>query len=233
LVVDDPGQAPTDAALLPLNWQTPAEAYPQEAIAALDPYRTDRAQLLDALKQRGILDERNPTDPDRMIYRSETGEVTIDAPRDILILDTRRTAGGYAPQGATFEAPVGGVSVEIAGAGATVWVSALDPHPISSSRRLLLTHLTDLQNSGIRYAEPGRQTLLDWGGLPYLVRAGRAEVRVRLASPARYDVWALAPDGRRLRRVDSVLNQGELEFTADVAGDPENGATMLYEIVAK
>jgi hypothetical protein len=64
-----------------------------------------------------------------------------------------------------------------------------------------------------------------------LVRAGRAEVAVALASPNRYQVWALAPGGRRLSTVPSTAVDGRLQFTADVAADPAGGARMLYEIV--
>src|SRR5207237_10649411 len=123
-------------------------------------------------------------------FHSETGEITLDGPRDQLVLDTPRTAGGYAPAGRTIETTTGGVAIAIEGSDATVWVSALDQSPIRQSRRLLVTHLTDLQNSGIQYAEAARQTLLDWGKLPYLVRAGKAEVSIRLDSPKQYRVWA-------------------------------------------
>jgi hypothetical protein len=91
--------------------------------------------------------------------------------------------------------------------------------------------LTDLQNSGIRYAEEARQTLLDWGGLPHLVRAGQASVSVRLHQPGEYEVWALSPGGKRLVRLVTEAKDGELRFTLDVAGDVEAGARMLYEIV--
>ena len=116
------------------------------------------------------------------------------------------------------------------GADATVWVSALDAEPIRTSRRLLVTHLTDLQNTEIRYREEARQTLLDWGKLPHLVRAGQAEVVVRLADAPKYRVWALAPSGRRLTGVPVSADAGNLRFVADVAGDTTAGARMLYEV---
>lgn len=50
--------------------------------------------------------------------------------------------------------------------GATVFVSSLDGNPIRTSKSLLVTHLTDLQNTGARYAEGARQTLLEWGLCP-------------------------------------------------------------------
>jgi hypothetical protein len=114
-----------------------------------------------------------------------------------------------------------------------VWVSALDDQSIRESRRLLVTHLTDLQNTGIRYAEAARQTLLGWGELPHLVRAGQAEVSIRLRVADAYEVWALSPGGRRLARVPGEANDGELRFTTDVAGDAGAGARMLYEVVAR
>lgn len=123
----------------------------------------------------------------------------------------------------------GPLSVDITGAPATVWVSALDAAPVTESRRLLLTHLTDVQNTGIRYAERARKTLLSWGKLPYLVRVGQAEVALALKEPGAYAVYALATSGRRLEKVDAKVVDGKLAFTASVANP--SGARMLYEIV--
>src|SRR5207248_8216744 len=126
---------------------TPASEYSSPGVETIDPYAVQDAALLTALRSRGILQPENPTDPVSKIFRSETGEVTIDGPNDRLILDTPRTAGGYARAGQKIDAPKGGVRIEIQGADATVWVSALDAEPIQQSQRLLVTHLTDLQNS--------------------------------------------------------------------------------------
>lgn len=215
--------------ILPLAWKTPASDYPANKTAQLDPYSVSDARMVELLRSRGVLSADNPTDPDRKLFRSETGEVTIDGPRDVLVLDTPRTAGGYAPAGQSIEAPKGGVTVTVKDSDATVWVSALDDQPIGQSRRLLVTHLTDLQNTDIRYAEVERKTLLDWGRLPHLVRAGKAEVTVQLPDAGKYRVWALTPSGKRLAEIPSRVSPGTLSFTADVAGDRENGARMLYE----
>ena len=159
--------------------------------------------------------------------------MTIDGPGDRLVLDTPRTAGGYAPAGQSVDASKGGVKISVGGSDATVWVSSLDQKPIRESRRLLVTHLTDLQNTGIQYAEPARQTLQDWGQLPYLVRAGTAVVNVRLKSPAKYRVWALGTGGKRLTEVPARVEGETLSFTADVAGAPAAGARMMYEVATK
>jgi hypothetical protein len=171
----------------------------------------------------------NPTDPARNVFQCETGEITIDAPGDRLTLDTPRTAGGFAPAGETIRTRQG-VQIAVQDTDATVWVSSLDERPIRDSGRLLVTHLTDLQNTEIRYAERARQTLLDWGRLPHLVRAGKAEVRVPLRQPAGYRVWALSTGGRRLAEIPTRSTAGELVFTADVAAQGDRGAVLCYEI---
>ena len=230
-VVPSAQAMPPHTWVLPLGWQSspPAASAPQ--LLPLDPYSVDDDRLWTAVREKIQLRPSNPTDPARKVYQSETGEITIDAPRDTLVLDTPRTAGGFAPAGQTLE--TGGLRVTLEGSDATVWVSALDDRPIGSSQRLLVTHLTDLQNTGIRYAEPARQTLLEWGQMPHLVRAGKAVIALRLNTLRHYRVRVLTPGGKRLAKVDAQVEGGMLRFTADVAGDPSAGARMLYEVVAE
>jgi len=225
----DPARLPYDV-LLPLGWKTPGSVFTGSKVAALQPYSVDDAQMVGLLRERGILTGTNPTDPGRKLLASETGQVTIDGPQDMLVLDTPRTAGGYAPAGRTIRARQGGVTVTTAEADATVWVSALDDQPISTSRRLLVTHLTDLQNTEITYREAARQVLLDWGRLPHLVRAGKAEVQIKLANAVKHRVFALATDGERVGEVAARVENGALCFTANVGADPAS-ARMLYEVV--
>jgi hypothetical protein len=232
-VVPSAQAMPAHTCALPLGWQSPPPAASAPQLLTLDPYAVDDGRLWTAVREKIQLGPSNPTDPGRKVYQSETGEITIDAPRDVLVLDTPRTAGGFAPAGQTLETSRGGVRVTLEGSDATVWVSALDAQPIRASRRLLVTHLTDLQNTGIRYAETARQTLLEWGQMPHLVRAGKAAIALRLQTPQAYRVWALAPSGKRLAKADAQVEGDTLRFTADVAGDPSAGARLLYEVVAE
>lgn len=232
-VVPSAEAMPPHTCVLPLGWQSlpPTANAPQ--LLPLDPYSVDDDRLWTAVREKIQLMPGNPTNPARKLYQSETGEITIDAPGDLLVLDTPRTAGGCARAGQTLETSRGGVRVTLEGSDATVWVSALDGQPIRSSRRLLVTHLTDLQNSGIQYAEAARQTLLDWGQMPHLVRAGKAAIALRLQTPQAYRVWVLAPSGKRLAEAPAQVEGDTLRFTADVAGDPSAGARLLYEVVAE
>jgi hypothetical protein len=182
--------------------------------------------ILDAFRQRGWLPPANRTDVNKNRIQSESGEVTIDAPESVLTVDTARTAGGFAPAGKRIETHA--ATIEVLDTCATVWVSSLDGEPIPRSKRLLITHLTDLQNSGTRYADRGRQLLTAWGQLPHLVRVGRAAVTLHLQRAEGAKVYSLAVDGKRTGEVPARAASGSLSIPLSVSADGK--ARMLYEI---
>jgi hypothetical protein len=203
-------------------------------VEGLNPYAVSADKLMELLRARKILGANNPTDPAKGIFQSETGEITINGVEDTMVLDTPKTAGGYADAGKRVATADGRVAIELIGSEATVWLSSLDDQPLTTSGRILVTHLTDLQNSNIRYGERARQTLLSWGDLPHLVKAGQATVRLTNGNAAKLKVWALSTGGRRVGEVKTSVAGNVLQFTADVAADPSgSGARMLYEVGEK
>ena len=155
------------------------------------------------------------------------GAVVIDRESGMFVLKTPRTCGGFTEQGIV---DAGDLIFDTGDAAATVWVSALDGASVRDASRLLLTHLTDVQNTGIRYAQQSRKTLLAWGGLPHLARNGKAEVRLAVKPAESFKVYALSTSGRRVAEVATHVVKGRLAFTAAVDGQPDS-ATLLYEIV--
>jgi hypothetical protein len=200
-----------------------ASQVPRDAVAVPLKSASNRTEVAALLQARGL----SGTD-DQMI-RSETGEISIDRTQGVLTIDTARTAGGYADPGQPIIAANAGVRIDGITTGATVFVTSLGQEAIRSAPRMLVTHLTDLQNTGASYGESARQTLQAWGGLPHLVRAGAATVSISLAEPAAYQVWALSTGGRRVERVPATIVGGALTFTVQVQGS--EGARMLYEVV--
>ncbi len=222
VVVDDPSQAPEGAIPLFANWNSRAE----EGLGA---FRPDSKKLVALMREKGIISPDNPTDPSRNIFQSETGEVLIDGTRGVLQFDTLKTAGGYADPGEQIVASRAGVRVSDMSIGATVFVTSLDSNPIRSSSRLLVTHLTDLQNTETHYAERARQTLLAWGKMPHLVRAGTAKVQIEGENAGQWKVYSLSTSGQRIGEVPAEVDGNTLTFTCDVKGP--DGARMLYEVV--
>ncbi|MCY2994710.1 MAG: hypothetical protein NTY19_43645 [Planctomycetota bacterium] len=90
------------------------------------------------------------------------------------------------------------------------------------------THLTDLQNTGTRYADRSRQQLLAWGQLPHLVRAGRATVTLRLQHAEGARVYSLAVSGKRTGELQANAVNGALSVPLSVSAAGQ--ARMLYEI---
>lgn len=113
------------------------------------------------------------------------GAVKIDPERGSFLIETPRTCGIFAENGA-HSAGALRISIRDAqqpGANATtIWASSLDSLPLAESRRILVTHLTDLQNTGERYADEAMTVLQNFGRLPYLVRAGGAEVELKIGN---------------------------------------------------
>ena len=166
-------------------------------------------------------------DPSTALPPAGDGAVALDKESGSFVLKTARTCGGFTEKGIV---DADALIFDVGETPATVWVSTLDSQPIARSSHLLLTHLTDVQNSGIRYAQQSRKTLLAWGGLPHLARNGKAEIRLAVKPAKEYKVYVLAASGRRLAEVPTRVVKGRLAFTAEVAICPETAA-LLYEIV--
>ncbi|NLX97831.1 MAG: hypothetical protein GXY83_16835, partial [Rhodopirellula sp.] len=187
---------------------------------------TNEKTILDTFGRSGWLPAANRTDLHKNCIQSENGEVTIDAPASTLTVDTACTAGGFAPAGKRIETRA--ATIDILDTYATVWVSSLDGEPITRSKRLLITHLTDLQNTGTRYGGPNRQLLLEWGRLPHLVRAGRAGLTLQLEHAERAKVHSLAVNGKRTGEVQTSVAEGVVFVPLSVSTNGK--ARLLYEI---
>jgi hypothetical protein len=184
------------------------------------------AAIVKTLKERGWLNPGNRTDLGGGRAQSASGQFTMDGPGDTMVLDTPCTAGCFAPAGKTVETAAARFAIR--DTDATAWVSSLDGLPIATSRRLLITHLTDLQNTGVKYADRARTTLLEWGGTPHLLRNGAATVTLKRGA-GKAAAWALSTGGKRLAALP-VRIAGDT-ITLDLAVKGDAGARMIYEVV--
>ncbi len=154
--------------------------------------------------------------------------IELDRDRGTFRIVTPKTAGGFVPSGSI---QAGAVAFDAGDVATTVWASSLDGKAITDSRRILVTHLTDVQADGNVYADKEKRTLLKWGSYPPIVRAGKACISLAVANPSALSVWALETTGKRLEKIPCAVKDGKLMFTAEVKGP--HGARMLYEIAAE
>ncbi len=221
--------APRPDLCLPLS----GDGCPREAdsrVLAQEPLVADALPAaIQALRERGLLAEENVTDSSRSIYESETGEILLDGEEATLRVDTPRTVGAFSVDPGRVS--VGPLKVGLGKWGGAVWASSLDGEPIASSGRMLLVHVTDVQNSGARFADQKRRVLEAWGELPYLARRGRARVDLATDRADELHVWALDMSGRRVAEVESTCEGGRICFVADTRGPA--GACFYYEIATQ
>ena len=150
----------------------------------------------------------------------------VDGKAGTMAIATPMTCGVFSEGG---RMRAGCLAADCGGVPATIWASSLDGKPLADSSRILLTHLTDVQNTGATFEDDTMRVLLAWGDLPHLMRNGKAKVALSLSSGS-FTVFALDGDGSRRRKVPSVVKGGRLAFVADIGADPAS-ATYMYEIV--
>ncbi len=186
------------------------------------------AEALAALRQKKVIPTANRTNLESGIRESETDEIWVDSEHGLLRIHTPRTVGGVAPSGQTITA--GPLSAKVTGTRAAVWASSLDNQPVTKARRLLLVHLTDVQNTGMRYAASDRRVLQDWGGLPHLARTGGAQVRLTHDRARQLRAWRLDTSGKRVAPIP-VRVEGKNRAVLDLSTRAQNNsATLYYEI---
>ena len=154
------------------------------------------------------------------------GQIRVSREDGVFAVNTPGTQGFFAENG---RHRAGALSATVSLAPAAVWASSLDGADVAKSKRILLTHVTDVQDEGTMFADAEKTILLKWGRLPHLMRAGKAEVELMLVPGAAPRVYALNANGSRRCEVKSAWSGGKLSFTADTARNPSN-ATFLYEI---
>ena len=157
---------------------------------------------------------------------ADVSPLQIDRAKGAFTFATARSCGGFS-EGGAFRA--GALGAVVKDAPALVWATAVDGRPLAESKRILLSHLTDVQGENAQYVDATRKVLLRWGRGRSLARRGTADVRLEVAAPESFAVWAVETDGTRIEQVPVRVDGGCLAFTA--ATCHANGAVLHYELV--
>lgn len=170
---------------------------------------SDRASICLFLRRDAVSDE----------------ELQMDGKSGVLLLSTGRTCGIFAPDG---KHTAGVLTAEISGAPGTVCLSSLDGKDITDSKHLLLSHITDVQGEGTRYADTDRKILLQWGK-GTLLEKGEAQISISLKKGKRLNVYELDTAGRRIGRIPCQHTAEGLSFVASTHNAKGQGR-IYYEI---
>jgi hypothetical protein len=103
----------------------------------------------------------------------------------------------------------------------------MDGKNLNSSKKLLLFHLTDIQNSNIKFMSSARKILLEWGKLPLLMRRGEVTFRLKHQNFNNIKAWALSFNGRRTSAIPVTVKNGAIIINCNNA----NSQAMVYEVI--
>ena len=186
--------------------------------------------IVESLRTRGLLPPGNRTNVEQGIYQSDTGELTLDIKKRVMIVDTPRSQAAALPQDAA-QVDLADISIRNQSNAGCFFVSAIDAKPIKESRRLLILTVGDALNSGTTFANKSRQTLEALGTFPVLIKPVKAEITLRrsLASGESAKLYALTFNGDRQSEVPIQSSPDGLLLTLDstALGNP----VFQYELV--
>ncbi|HAI11353.1 MAG TPA: hypothetical protein DCM28_06580 [Phycisphaerales bacterium] len=186
-------------------------------------------QAIALLRQRGVLGHTNKTDVSKGIYQSDTEELTIDAKRKFLSVNTPTC------QGATLAEPgvvasLDHVTMTNEGVAVACLLASLDGQSIAQSQRMLLLVASNSSATDATFSEDGKQ-VLSFGKLPALIEAAKVKLVFKQAPKGNIQVWALRANGSRSVRCEtSQQSHGPLSVTIDQAKLGEN-ITPYFEIL--
>jgi len=204
---------------------------PERGPAEIRLAKADAETALEKMLSDGRLPAANKTTMESGSSQSETNEVFVDGAMATFRLITPRTMVAMGPDGDTLK--FGRMTVRFLDADAVVWITSLDNLPIETSRRLLVAHVTDVQNTGAQYQDYDRKVLENSGGLPMLARSGKAEIElVRAGTPKSVEVWSLDMTGKRVAPVERSVEGKRIAFNAQTRS-AEGKAVLYYEVLVE
>lgn len=227
---NDPLMMATDRAIVDLFLRGDLDPAGPSALLLVDPLERPQSGY-DAPMRSQILDRRFFSSTSRGGDGNEPEPegrrpAWMDANAGAIYVNTAMTVGVFGPTDERLE--VGPLNVEFSGHRAALWLSSRDGMPVRESSSMLLTHLTDLQNTGMRFSALDRQVLEAWGDVPHLVRAGAAEISLEVTNPAEVRVFRLDLAGNRISSVPVQVEGNQVRFV--IGNSAEEAATFYYEV---
>ncbi len=123
------------------------------------------------------------------------------------------------------------MTVQNHGEFSVVCATGMDEKPLSSSRHILVFHLTDSTNTLARFYDKERTITEDWGQLPHLVRSDAATVKIKLDKVKKVQAWVITMSGERKNEIPVKIADGSLEIIVNT--NQPTGGCMTYELVVE
>jgi len=183
-------------------------------------------QLVNQLKERGMVPKNNRTNEEKGIYESVTGEIVLNAPGKTFEVNTPRLQGICAEAKSTMTLPA--LDILSMDRKASIALAAIDgDKPLQQADRLLLFVVTNALNSNMKFAAPDMLERLDAGTTPTLIETGTFRLAVKTANIGGMKLYPLRLDGTRMDPLPVKMTaDGRGEFVLETAKYP----TFYFEL---
>jgi hypothetical protein len=181
------------------------------------------------LKKAGILPKGNISDPDKGIFQSDTGQITMRAKDKLLKVTTPRSEAVCLNAGKSMT--LDALRVDNTSVPATVAVCAMDGKPLPTSARLVLVYSTEVANTGMALSY-NRTKMIKPGKLPILMKTGKLKATLKNRNAARIALYALGLDGSRREKLPVTCADGSLQLEIDTQA-LKNGPTSFFELAVE
>jgi hypothetical protein len=174
-------------------------------------------------------------DPQKLMARSMTGELTWDARQGVVHINTPRSqvmVGFLSSQAHILD----DVRLKSANRFGAVWVTAMSGlTPIRSARRLLVTAVGPARSAGMEYEQTSKTSRLgpSWrlkspGEGPALLEAITGDLRIRHGQAGQVKAWTLDVTGKRRERVPLTVDAGSVVLKMQA-----EHRTVYYELAVE
>jgi len=188
---------------------------------------SDTERMLADMKKNGTL-KATELDASQNQFRSSTGELILD-----------RKAGTFQSVTPRSESFVLGADLKLTGAFATIYnrrcfgaflIASRDGLPLSSSRRILLLHLTTTRNTEQRFSNGECNIVEQWGRTPLLVRCGEADVTINRGL-GNFKLYTIGLNGVRTAEIPLKVDGEKTSFRLATAGT--DSPRVAYELATE
>ena len=182
-------------------------------------------ETLETMHKKGLINKED-FDPENDRFRSSSGELILDRRERTFSVVTAASEAFILPANKTGKAAFSSVSNRLCHA--AFLIASVDGRTLAESERILILHLTDSKNSGIKFSGPEMTDFENNGTCPILIRRGEAEISLK-KDLGNYKLYAVDIDGRRLGEIPLSCTNELSKFTAATALG--NNIVAAYELI--
>jgi hypothetical protein len=187
----------------------------------------DSSKIVTTLKEKGILPQDNISDPQKGVFQTDTGEITMFAKERILQVVTPKTEA-VVMNASDKSRKLGALTVNSTTVDGVVAVVSIDDKPIAESSRMVLAISTDNVPTNVGLSST-RLKINAWGKAPILIQTGKFSLELKVSEKREFEVWQLKMSGERTVKIPAVQEGGLLKLEIDTS----KNVAMYFEIVAR